>query len=48
MWGSDCPFQVGRETYEDAISLVRDRLDFISNEDKKRILADTAEELFFR
>ncbi len=47
MWGSDCPFQATHETYEDAISLVRDRLDFISSEDKEWILRRTAEELFF-
>ncbi|MGA7765290.1 MAG: amidohydrolase family protein [Candidatus Sulfotelmatobacter sp.] len=47
MWGSDCPFQVAQETYEDSISLIRDRLDFISIEDKEWILGRTAEELFF-
>lgn len=46
IWGSDCPFQVAHETYEDAISLIRD-LDFISSEDKAWILGGTAEELFF-
>jgi predicted TIM-barrel fold metal-dependent hydrolase len=48
MWGSDCPFQVAHDTYEDSLSLIRDRLDFIPNEDKNWILARTAEELFFR
>jgi predicted TIM-barrel fold metal-dependent hydrolase len=47
MWGSDCPFLLTRETYEDAISLIRDRLDFIPSEDKEWILGRTAEELFF-
>jgi predicted TIM-barrel fold metal-dependent hydrolase len=47
MWGSDCPFQVAHGTYDDAISLIRDRLDFISNDDKEWILAGTADELFF-
>ena len=47
MWGSDCPFMLTRETYEDAISLIRDGLDFISDEDKEWILGRTAEELFF-
>ncbi|MGD1081151.1 MAG: amidohydrolase family protein [Candidatus Sulfotelmatobacter sp.] len=47
MWGSDCPFQVTHATYEDAISLIRDRLDFISNEHKEWILGTTADELFF-
>ncbi len=47
MWGSDCPFQLTNETYEDSISLVRDRLDFLSSDDKDWILRRTAEELFF-
>jgi len=48
MWGSDCPFQVQSETYADSVSLVRDRLDFLSTADKERILRRTAEETFFR
>lgn len=47
MWGSDCPFQVDGETYEDSISLIRDRLDFLSIEDKEWILRRTAEKSFF-
>jgi predicted TIM-barrel fold metal-dependent hydrolase len=48
MWGSDCPFQIMRETYDDSFSLVRDRLDFLSAEDKNWILGQTAEEFFFQ
>lgn len=48
MWGSDCPFQVQHETYEDSVSLVRDRLDFLSTADKEWIFRRTAEETFFR
>lgn len=48
MWGSDCPFQVQSETYADSISLVRDRLDFLSPSDKEWILRRTAEETFFQ
>jgi predicted TIM-barrel fold metal-dependent hydrolase len=48
MWGSDCPFQVQNETYADSISLLRDRLDFFSSEDKEWILRRTAEETFFQ
>ena len=48
MWGSDCPFQVQSETYADGISLVRDRLDFLSMADKEWILRRTAEETFFQ
>jgi len=48
MWGSDCPFQLAHETYEDAISVIRDRLDFLSSEDREWILTGTAEELYFK
>ncbi len=47
IWGSDCPFQTVKESYEDSISLIRDRLDFLSRDDKDWILRRTAEELFF-
>ncbi len=48
MWGSDCPYQVQKETYADGISLVRDRLEFLSPADKEWILSRTAQETFFR
>ena len=48
MWASDCPFQVQKETYADSISVVRDRLDFLSPADKEWILRRTAQETFFR
>lgn len=48
MWGSDCPFQVESETYADSITLLRDRLDFLSPEDKDWILRRAAEEMFFQ
>jgi predicted TIM-barrel fold metal-dependent hydrolase len=47
MWGSDCPFQTQTETYLDSLSLIRDRLDFHSAQDKDWILRRTAEEFFF-
>ena len=48
MWATDCPFQVqGGQTYEDSISLVRDRLDFLSEGDREWILRKTAERVFF-
>lgn len=47
MWGSDCPFQLMAETYENSISLIRDHLDFLSRADKDWILRKTAEKLFF-
>ncbi|MBZ5516766.1 MAG: amidohydrolase [Acidobacteriia bacterium] len=48
MWGSDSPFQLINETYEDSISLVRDRLSFLSHDDRDWMLRRTAEEFFFR
>jgi predicted TIM-barrel fold metal-dependent hydrolase len=48
MWASDCPFQTVKETYEDSIALVRDKLDFLSAEDKEWILRKTAEEFFWK
>ncbi|MBX6312617.1 MAG: amidohydrolase [Isosphaeraceae bacterium] len=48
LWESDCPFQVVQHKYTDSLSLVRDRLDFLSMEDKEWLLHRTAEELLFR
>ena len=48
MWASDSPFQTEHESYEDSISLVRDRLDFLSAGDKEWILGRTAEECFWK
>jgi predicted TIM-barrel fold metal-dependent hydrolase len=47
MWGSDSPYHVQNETYEDSIKLVRDNLDFLSETDRENILCKTAERLFF-
>ena len=48
MWASDCPFQVeGGHTYRDSIALIRDRLDFLTAEDKEWMLRKTAERVFF-
>jgi predicted TIM-barrel fold metal-dependent hydrolase len=48
MWGSDCPFQVqDGHTYANSIALVRDRLDFLTPEDKRWMLRRTAEKVFF-
>lgn len=48
MWASDCPYQVqGNHTYEASIALIRDRLDFLSAEEKLSILRGTADKLFF-
>jgi len=49
MWGSDSPFQVeGRHTYAGSIELVRDRLDFLTSDDRKWMLQKTAEDVFFK
>jgi hypothetical protein len=48
MWESDCPFQVqGEHTYQASIDLIRDRLDFLSAEDRDWLLRKTAENFFF-
>jgi predicted TIM-barrel fold metal-dependent hydrolase len=48
MWASDCPAPLQRETYAEGISLLRERLDFLSTADKEWILRRTAEETFFQ
>jgi predicted TIM-barrel fold metal-dependent hydrolase len=47
MWGSDCPFQVVAQKYEDGLALVRDHLDFLSPDDRAWMLARTAEQILF-
>lgn len=48
MWASDCPYQVqDGHTYADSIALIRDRLDFLTAEDKEWMLRKTAERVFF-
>lgn len=48
MWASDCPYQVqGKHRYEPSIALIRDRLDFLSADQKLAILSGTAERVFF-
>lgn len=48
MWGSDCPFQVqDGHTYANSIALIRDRLPFLTAEDKRWMLGGTAEKVFF-
>lgn len=48
MWESDCPFQVDKDRYLDSLSLVRDRLDFLSKTDREWLLWRTAEKTLFR
>lgn len=48
MWASDCPYQVmDGHTYAVSIALIRDRLDFLSAEDRRWMLRGTAERVFF-
>ena len=48
MWASDCPYQVvDGHNYADSIALIRDRLDFLSDEEKNWMLKKTAEEVYF-
>lgn len=48
MWASDCPFQVEHgHTYHNSIAIIRDRLDFLSEQDKAWMLRGTAEKVFF-
>ena len=48
MWASDCPYQVQKgHTYANSIAVIRDRLDFLTPEDKHWMLRKTAEKVFF-
>ena len=48
MWASDCPYQVqGDHTYAASIELIRDKLDFLTDEDRQWMLRDTAKSVFF-
>jgi predicted TIM-barrel fold metal-dependent hydrolase len=48
MWATDCPYQVQEgHTYTASIELIRDRLDFLTDEDRQWLLRKTAEKVFF-
>lgn len=48
MWASDCPYQVEKgNSYDASINLIRSGLDFLSAEDRRWMLRDTAEKVFF-
>ena len=48
MWASDCPYQLENgNTYAASITLVRDQLDFLTNDDKDLLLRRTAQNVFF-
>jgi predicted TIM-barrel fold metal-dependent hydrolase len=48
MWESDSPFQVIRDRYTDSVALIRDRLEFLTREDRDWLLFRTAERILFR
>jgi predicted TIM-barrel fold metal-dependent hydrolase len=48
LWESDCPFQVAAHRYLDSLGLIRDRLDFLSKDDRDWLLFRTAEQILFR
>jgi predicted TIM-barrel fold metal-dependent hydrolase len=47
MWASDAPPALIEESYEDQISLVRDRVNFLSDSDRDKLMRDTAERVIF-
>lgn len=48
MWASDSPYQIqGENNYAASISLIRDRIEFFSKDDREWILRKTAETVFF-
>jgi len=48
MWASDAPYQlVGDNNYPASIALIRDRIDFVTPEDRQWLLRRTAEKVFF-
>jgi predicted TIM-barrel fold metal-dependent hydrolase len=49
MWASDCPYQVqGEHTYDPSVALIRERLDFLTDQEREQILRRTAEDFFFK
>jgi len=47
LWATDCPYQVQTATYEDSLSLVRDRVQWQSDKDREWVLGGTAAQTFF-
>lgn len=49
LWATDCPYQAGEgHGYAASLALVRERLDFLTPDDRAAMLRDTAARLFFR
>ena len=51
LWGTDCPYQVSsvdqQHSYTDSVALLRDQIDFLSKQERREILRDTARRIFF-
>ena len=48
MWASDSPYQLTEpNSYGASVAVVRDRLDFVSESDRAKLLRTTAESTFF-
>ena len=48
MWASDCPYQVGApSTYASSIALIRDHIDFVTADERRKLLRTTAESTYF-
>ena len=48
MWASDSPYQLGGDhTYQASIALVRDQLDFVTQDERDWLLRKTAEQVYF-
>jgi predicted TIM-barrel fold metal-dependent hydrolase len=47
MWESDCPFQVVSHKYAESVALIKDRLPFLSADDRNWLLTKTAEKTLF-
>lgn len=47
MWESDCPFQVVEHKYTESVDLIREKLDFLTQDDRAWLLGKTAESLLF-
>lgn len=48
MWGSDSPYQLtSPNTYADSVKLIREGIDFLTEDDKKSLMRGTAHKVFF-
>ena len=48
MWGSDSPYQLTPpNTYQDSVKLIREGIDFLTDDDKQALMRGTAHKVFF-